>query len=132
VSDAIDAIAEIFTWIGFGLGLVLAVIALIMRLADGTWVRTQGVVDDGPHGRLIRWFDDHAGGVGVAYLSHEQERRIGTTETAEVYVRPGRHDRVRLTPGSPAVRAVGLLAAGLLALGVIALATSLVLLFVRG
>lgn len=132
MSDTIDAIAEIFTWIGFGLGAVLAVVALILRLADGTWVRTQGVVDDGPHGRLVRWFDDHAGGVGTAYLSHDQERRIGDAATADIYVRPGRHDRVRLTPGSPAVRAVGLLAAGLLALGVVALVTSLVLLFVRG
>jgi len=132
VSDAIDAIAEIFTWIGFGLGVVLAVVALIMRLADGTWVRTQGVVDDGPHGRLVRWFDDHAGGVGAAYLTHDQERRIGAAQTVDVYVRPGRHDRMRLTPGSPAVRAVWLLAAGLLALGVLALALSLVLLFVRG
>ncbi|GAA5203216.1 hypothetical protein [Microbacterium jejuense] len=130
--DAIDAIAEIFSWIGFGLGILLAVVALIMRLADGTWVRTQGVVDDGPHGRLVRWFDDHAGGVGSAYLTHEQEHRIGASQTAEIYVRPGRPDRMRLTAGSPAVRAVTLLAAGLLALGVIALATSLILLFVRG
>jgi hypothetical protein len=132
VSGTIDAIAEIFSWIGFGLGIVLAVVALIMRLADGTWVRTQAVVDDGPHGRLVRWFDDHAGGVGAAYLTHEQEHRIGASETTEIYVRPGLHDRMRLTPGSPSVRAVTLLAAGLLALGVIALATSLVLLFVRG
>lgn len=132
MSDTIDAIAEIFTWIGFGLGVLVAIVALILRLADGTWVRTQAVVDDGPHGRLVRWFDDHAGGVGAAYLTHEQEHRIGSSETAEIFVRPGRHDRMRLTAGSPAVRAFALLAAGLVALGVIALATSLVLLFVRG
>ena len=39
---------------------------------------------------------------------------------------------MRLTQGSPAVRAVALLALGMLGLGVVALVTSLVMLFARG
>ena len=51
---------------------------------------------------------------------------------ADIFVRRGSLNRMRLTQGSPAVRAVALLAGGMLALGVVALVTSLVMLFARG
>jgi hypothetical protein len=131
VAHAVDALTEIFSWVGIGLGILLAVIALIMHLVDGTWTQTRAVVETSPTGRLVRWFDE-AGGVGEAHLTHEQEHRLGDVEMADIYVRAGTRNRMRLTKGSPAVRAVTLLAVGLLALGVIAMVVSLVLLFVRG
>lgn len=129
--QAIDALAEIFSWVGFGLGALLAGVALIMYLFDGTWVPVKAVIEESPHGRVARWFDDE-GGVGEAHLSHEQEHEIGDADMADVFVRRGSRNRMRLTQSSPAVRAVARLAVGLLALGVIALATSLILLFLRG
>ncbi len=131
MSEAIDAIAEIFSWIGFGVGALLAIIALIMHLADGTWMPARAVVEESPEGRLVRWFDED-GGVGEARLTHEQDHEIGDVGMADIFVRRGSLDRMRLTHGSPAVRAVARLAGGMLALGVLALGTSLVLLFVRG
>lgn len=68
----------------------------------------------------------------MAHLTHEQEHAIGDADTADVFVRRGTLDRMRLTQGSPAVRAVARLAMGLLALGVVAVATSLIALFLRG
>ena len=127
----IDALAEIFSWIGFGVGALLAGVALIMYLFDGTWVAARGVIETTPKGRVVRWFDDD-GGVGQAYLTHDQEHHIGDADMADIFVRRGSQNRMRLTQGSPAVRAVALLAAGLLALGVAALVTSLVMLFARG
>lgn len=129
--QVIDALAEIFSWVGFGLGALLAGVALIMYLFDGTWVPVKAVIEESPHGRVARWFDDE-GGVGEAHLSHEQEHEIGDADMADVFVRRGSRNRMRLTQSSPAVRAVARLAVGLLALGVIALATSLIMLFVRG
>ena len=129
--QVIDALAEIFSWVGFGLGALLAGIALIMYLFDGTWVPVKAVIEESPHGRVARWFDDE-GGVGEAHLSHEQEHEIGDADMADVFVRRGSRNRMRLTQSSPAVRAVARLAVGLLALGLIALATSLIMLFVRG
>lgn len=129
--QAIDALAEIFSWIGFGVGALLAGVALVMYLLDGTWVHVRAVVEEGPHGRLVRWFDE-GGGVGEAVLNHDQDHRIGEAEMADIYVRRGSLDRMRLTPGSPAVRAVARLAVGMLSLGVVALVTSMVMLFVRG
>ncbi|WP_203582004.1 hypothetical protein [Microbacterium hibisci] len=129
--QAIDALAEIFSWIGFGLGALLAGVALVMYLFDGTWVPVRAVVEDAGDGKLVRWFDED-GGVGEARLSHEQEHHIGDADMADIFVRRGSLDRMRLTQGSPAVRAVAWLAVGLLTLGAVALVTSLVMLFVRG
>jgi len=131
VSQAIDALAEIFSWVGFGIGALLAGIALIMYLFDGTWVPVRAVVESSANGRLVRWFDED-GGVGEAHLTHEQEHHIGDADMADIFVRRGSLNRMRLTQGSPAVRAVALLAGGMLALGVVALVTSLVMLFARG
>ncbi|MET0295890.1 MAG: hypothetical protein ABW024_00705 [Microbacterium sp.] len=127
---AIDAILEIFTWVGLGGALFFAVIAVIARLADGVWVPAQVVIADDPQGRIARWFG-HEGRVGAARLTHEQEHALSGRETADVFVRLGRDDRMRLTKGSPFVRLVTWLAVGFLALGVLAAAGSLILLFVR-
>ena len=69
----IDAVAEIFSWVGFGLGALVAGVALVMYLFDGTWLPTRGVLDDGEHGRVVRWFDED-GNVNEAHLTHEQEQ----------------------------------------------------------
>lgn len=129
--EAIDAIAEIFSWIGFGVGALLAGLALILYLLDGTWVPARAVVETGPEGRLVRWFDED-GGVGEAHLTHDQDHHIGDADMADIFIRRGSPNRMRLTRRSPAVRAVTLLAIGMLTLGVVAVVTSLVMLFVRG
>ena len=129
--ETIDALVEIFSWVGFGVGALLAALALLLRLLDGTWLPTRAVVETVPNGRVVRWFDDD-GGVNEALLSHEQEHEIGAKDMADIFYRRGARNRMRLTHGSPAVRAVALLAVGLLALGVVALTVSLVLLFARG
>ena len=129
--ETVDALVEIFSWVGFGVGALLAAIALLMRLFDGTWLPARAVVETVPHGRVVRWFDDE-GGVNEARLNHEQEVAVGERDMTDIFYRRGMANRMRLTPGSPAVRAVGLLAIGLLTLGVVASVISLVLIFLRG
>ncbi|MHC2998726.1 hypothetical protein [Microbacterium sp. HJ5] len=131
MDSTLDAIAEIFSWVGFGLGALVAGIALVMYLFDGTWLPTRGVLEDAEHGRIVRWFDED-GGVNEAHLSHEQEKALAGKTMADIFYRRGGRGRMRLTQGSPAVRAVAFLALGLVALGAVALVTSLVLLFARG
>jgi hypothetical protein len=131
VRETVDALVEIFSWVGFGAGALLAAIALVLRLFDGTWLPARAVVEVTPHGRVVRWFDDE-GGVNEALLTHDQDLAVGDSDMTDIYFRRGGRDRMRLTRGSPAVRAVGLLAIGLLALGVVALSISLVLIFTRG
>lgn len=128
---AIDAIFEIFSWVGFGVGALLAGVALILYLLDGTWLPARAVVEETPDGRLVRWFDED-GGVNEASLDPEQERAVGDRDMTDIFYRRGTRDRMRLTRRSPTVRAVALLSIGLLTVGVLSLTTSLILLFVRG
>ncbi|WP_404434000.1 hypothetical protein LG299_05615 [Microbacterium lacus] len=129
-THAIDAILEIFTWVGLGMGVLVGVLTVIVRVADGTWVPAQIVIGEDEHGRIARWFGDD-GQVGQARLSHEQEHALAGSETAHAFVRRGRSDRVRLSPGSPAVRGLSWLTIGFLALGALAALGSLIMLFVR-
>jgi hypothetical protein len=131
MDHAIDAVIEIFTWVGLGAGILLGILALILKLADGTWLPTRAVVEKNGDRMLVRWFDDR-GGVNAAYLDHEQARAVGEHDMTDIFFRRGKPNRMRLTHGSPAIRAVALLAAGLVALGLVALIMSWVLLFARG
>jgi len=127
---AIDAIAEIFTWVGFGGALLLAIVAIVVRIADGSWVPAQAVLSDESEGRIARWFGSE-GRVGQTWLTPEQEHELEGRATADVFVRLGRHDRLRLTKGSPLVRFLLWLTAGFAGLGVVAAVASIVLLAMR-
>jgi hypothetical protein len=130
-SDVIGAIAEIFTWVGLGGAVLLGLTALIVKLADGTWLPARGVVEPDDGGHLVRWIDED-GQIGEARLSHAQHAGLHGADMADIFYRVGRSDRMRLHPGSPAVRAILLLAAGLAALGLVAAALSLIMLFAEG
>lgn len=129
--DTLDAVLEVFTWAALPSGLLLLLIAVAMRVADGTWRLTPVLLDDSPDGLVARWFGAD-GRVGAAVLTHDQARALEGQDAADVYTRAGVTDRIRLTAGSPAVRAVTLLAAGLLTFGMASWVTSLVLIFIRG
>lgn len=129
--DTIDIVLEVFTWVGLGGAAVLAVIALALRGADGVWRPVRAVLDDSERGRVARWFGDGSA-VGEALLTPEQEHALRGRDTADVFVRAGSTDRMRLAAGSPAVRTVAWSAVGLAVLGVVAVAASLVLLVVHG
>jgi len=131
MDKAFDAVVEIFSWVGFGLGALLAGVALIIYLFDGTWLPVRGVLEDSEHGRLVRWFDED-GRVNEARLTHDQQHALAGKDMADIFYRRGADGRMRLTQGSPLVRAVALLAAGLIGLGLVALILSWVLLFARG
>ena len=129
--DTLDAVLEVLTWTAIPAGLLLLLAATVMRVVDGTWTLTPVLLDDAPQGRVARWFGDD-GRVGEARLSPEQAHALAGQDAADVFTRSGVTDRIRLTPRSPAVRGVTLLAAGLLRFGAASWLSSLVLLFVRG
>lgn len=126
--SVLDALTELFTWIGFGVGALLAGLALLLFLLDGTWVPVRAVVEHTDRGPVVRWFDEQ-GEVNEAPLDHGQQHALVGRDMADVYARRGWRHRMRLTPGSPLVRGVGLFAAGFVALGVVSLAVSWVVLF---
>ena len=137
MNPVIDALLEIFAWAGLGLGALAAGAALVLFLLDGTWLPVRAVVDqadspdDGRSRRVVRWFDED-GGVNEAPLSEEDHQRLGAKDMADIYYRRGWTNRMRLTPGSPAVRGAALLAAGFAGLGAVSLIISWIVLFARG
>lgn len=131
MSNALDAVIEIFTWVGLGGGALLAILAVVLLLADGTWLPVRAVVEEVDGGRVVRWFDDQ-GGVNEAPLSAHDDAKIGAADMADIFFRRGSAHRMRLTRSSPLVRFVSLLAAGILGLGLVAFVLSIVVLFARG
>jgi len=89
MDHAIDAVIEIFTWVGLGAGILLGLVALILKLADGTWLQTRAIVEHGETGSLVRWFDAD-GGVNAAALNHEQAHALAGKEMADIFYRRGR------------------------------------------
>ncbi|MCW2165043.1 hypothetical protein B0I12_002198 [Microbacterium hydrothermale] len=131
MSNALDALIEIFTWVGLGGGSLLAFVAVFLLLLDGTWIPARAVVEHVDGGRVVRWFDEH-GGVNEAPLSAHDDAKVGSADMADIFYRRGSVHRMRLTRSSPVVRFLSLLAGGVLALGVVAFVVSIVLLFARG
>jgi hypothetical protein len=131
MADVVGLIAEVFTWIG-GLGAVgLAFLALVARMADGTWAKTRGVVEHTDQGSLVRWFDNE-GVVNEAPLSAHDLAIIGGRDMADIEYRVGWRNRMRLTPGSPAVRAFVRLSLLMVGVGVLAFVVGWIALIVEG
>lgn len=129
--NALDALIEIFTWVGFGLGAFAAGAALIAYLVDGTWVAARAVVEHLDDRVVVRWFDGD-GGVNEARLSPVELHEVGGRDMADIWVRQGSANRMRLHRRSPVVRLLATIAGVLLGLGVVSMILSLVLLFGRG
>ncbi|MCK6067480.1 MULTISPECIES: hypothetical protein [Microbacterium] len=130
MTNAIEAIVEILSWIGLGMGALVALLALVVHLVDGTWVPVRAFVEHEGDEIVLRWFDEEDA-VNSAPISAAQWRELGGRDTAEVFARRGSRNRVRAARHSGAVRGLLLLAAVLLAVGAVCLIISGVMLFVR-
>lgn len=119
MADVVGLIAEVFTWIGVLGALGLAFLALVARIADGSWAPTRAVVEHTDDGSLVRWFDDE-GTVNEAPLSAHDLTIVGGRDMADIEYRVGWHNRMRLSKGSALVRA--LVRLSFLMVGVAALA----------
>jgi hypothetical protein len=116
-SEVVSVVAEVIGWIALAGGLACLLLALLIRIADGRWVRTQAVVIDQEHGSTVRWFAEGA----------FHQRRLGDDERAHVlrldeelaYYRQREPDRLRLHEpphGRRIIRIVGFVLLGIAAL----------------
>lgn len=131
MADVVGLIAEVFTWIGILGAVGLAFLALVARVADGTWVSARAVVEHTDRGAVVRWFDDQ-GVVNEAPLSAHDLAEIGSRDMADIEYRSGWQNRMRLRNGSPAVRALVRLALLFAAVAVLAYAVGWIALIVEG
>lgn len=127
--DPLDAVIEIFTWIGFGGAFTLGLVAVILWVGDGSWLPADALVDHEDDGTYVRWFDAD-GDANNALLGDADAAALAGEDRARIWYRYGWQGRMRLTRRPPGLLGVLWAAAGLLALGVAALVTSWVLIFV--
>lgn len=130
MTDLVALLSEVFTWVGFGAGVILLVATLIARIADGTWLPARGAVDLTPDGAVVRWFDED-GNVNEAALSDHDARSTGGADMIDIWYRRGWIGRMRLHPRSRSVGGLLGLAALLLGVGIIATVVQFVALAVE-
>ncbi|MFT4135582.1 hypothetical protein [Microbacterium sp.] len=131
MDTALDAVLELFTWVGLGGAVVLGVVAVVLWAVDGTWLPAEAVVDREGDGTVVRWFDGD-GDANSARATDDEASVIGQADTVAIWYRHGWHDRMRLTRRPPGLRTVVRGAVALAVLAAVATIVSWVLLFVRG
>jgi len=120
-------IAEVLSWVGFGVGIVFLGVWGALRLARLAWVETDAVVLD--DGFTARWLTEE-GELHERRLEAWELHDIADTEQVPVRYRRYSPDRMRLANMQHGTRTFGILAIVFLGVGVIAVAGSLILLFV--
>ncbi|MFV0375104.1 hypothetical protein [Microbacterium sp.] len=129
MDTALDAILELFTWLGVCGAVLCGVCAVVLWVADGTWLPADAVVDHEPDGTWVRWFDLH-GEANNAQVSGEDAGRLSGRDTATVWYRYGQRHRVRFTRRAPGVRIAAWATLVCAVMGALAFAGSTVLLFI--
>ena len=131
MNTAVDAVLEIFSWVGLASSVFLGVVAIILWAADGTWLPADAVVDHEDDLTYVRWFDGDGEANSARADAHTAEALRGE-DSASIWYRHGWSGRMRLTRRPPGLKPVILLAVGMLVLGAVCLIASLVLLFTNG
>jgi hypothetical protein len=127
--NALDAVIEIFTWVGLGTAAILGVAALIVWALDGSWLPADALVDHEDGVTFVRWFDGD-GDANNARVSGAEQQALAGLDRTPIWYRHGWRDTMRLTRRTPVLRAVITGALAMLAVGIVALVASWVLLFV--
>jgi len=108
-SEVVSVVAEVIGWIALGGGVVCLGLALLIRIADGRWLRTEAVVIDGEEGSVVRWFAE--GAFHSRHLSAEERVHVARPEEEPAYYKQREPDRLRLHEppvGRRVIRIVGL------------------------
>lgn len=127
--NALDAVIETFTWVGFGAAALLGVVALIVWAVDGSWLPADALVDHEDGVTFVRWFDGD-GDANNARATGADQHALEGKDRASIWYRHGWRDTMRLTRRTPALRAVVTGAVAMLGIGVVALVVSWIRIFV--
>ena len=122
-------VAEVIGWIALGGSLACLLIALLIRIVDGRWLRTEAVVVDGEEERsVVRWFAE--GGFHSRHLSEEERAQVVDPLEEPAFYKEREPDRLRLHEaplGRRILRNLGLVLLGIAAVaGVVGLVLSFV------
>jgi hypothetical protein len=127
--DLVSLLSEIFSFVGFLVGIPLYIAGLSVRGFGGRWVQTDGVIAQTAQGPVIRWFD----GEGDVHEAHaDTHETVGLRPGDDITVWFSRRAPSRCRTHSPDHDGKALRLTGLILIGVAVAAAILgvVLLFV--
>jgi hypothetical protein len=127
-SEVVSVVTEVIGWIALGIGLACLLLALLIRLADGKWLRTEAVVLDQEHGSTVRWFAE--GAFHQRRLSDDERAHVENPEEEPAYYRKREPDRLQLHEPPAGRRIIRWLGIVLLVIAAIAGIVNLVLMLV--
>lgn len=115
-ADTISVITEVIGWFALAVGLTCLLLALLIRVADGRWLRTEAVVIDGEGGSIVRWFTDD--GFQSRVLSADERAHVTRPEEEPAFYKEREPYRLRLhepPPGRRVIRILGFVFIGIAA-----------------
>jgi hypothetical protein len=127
-SEVVSVVTEVIGWIALAGGLGCLLLALLIRLADGRWLRTEAVVLDQEHGSTVRWFAE--GAFHQRRLSDDERAHVENPEEEPAYYRKREPDRLQLHEPPAGRRIIRWLGIVLLVIAAIAGLVNLVLMLV--
>jgi hypothetical protein len=92
--EVVSVVAEVIGWTALGGALAFLLLALLIRVADGRWLRTEAVVVDQEHGSTVRWFAE--GAFHQRRLSSDERAHVLRPEEEPAYYKEREPDRLRL------------------------------------
>ncbi|MFB6612366.1 hypothetical protein ACFCVO_18735 [Agromyces sp. NPDC056379] len=115
-ADTISVITEVIGWFALAAGLGCLLLALLIRVADGRWLRTEAVVVDDGDGSIVRWFTDD--GFQSRPLSVDERAHVTNPDEEPAFYKEREPYRLRLhepPPGRRVIRILGLVFIGIAA-----------------
>ncbi len=127
--DFAGNLAELFSWIGLGLGLVCLLLWLMVRSASGRWIATDAEVIDAAGSPTLRWMSSE--GLHERALSAAEAAQCDPAERVRLFYSQHAPDRIRYERVGHVENTLRLVAGLLLGLGALALIASIVVLFIE-
>lgn len=127
--DFLANLAELFSWIGLGLGVVFLLLWLTVRSVSGQWIATDAEVVDDSGTVSLRWMSRE--GLHQRQISPDDHDNLGRAERVRLFYSQHAPDRIRYDRIGHGENVLRLLTVLLLGLGVVAFVASLILLIVE-
>jgi len=128
VLDLVGAIAELLTWVGISLGLLLLLASLVVRAVSGRWIETDAVLVDGADETSVRWMS--ADGLHLQPITSAERSDFASPDGVRIFYQKRDPDRMRLEAMGHGQRVLRLLGLLLFGLGILAFIVSIALIFI--
>ncbi|WP_166404778.1 DUF3592 domain-containing protein [Labedella endophytica] len=129
--DRVGEISELFTWLGLLTGVLVLVLALVVRLFEGSWLTATATVAEIDGDLQLTWTAED-GEVYRRFLDSDERLAAGDVHEVVVHYRRGRPLHTHLDKRTHASRVLVLLGVILMAVGILGAVVQLAAVVVEG